>query len=100
MPDQPDAQQLLDVARESVLALVADVHPRHHYALRMVANAMAIARREMAAPPPPFAGDALWREVMACDAGDADAQQALHADLVAVTRAALAVSNPKFTAVR
>jgi hypothetical protein len=96
LPERPDAGELLDVARESLLALVADTEPRHHYMLRMVANAMAIARREIGASIVHDNADALWRSVEACDAQDAVAQKALHAELVAATRARLAVSNPKF----
>jgi hypothetical protein len=64
----------------------------------MVANAMAIARREIAATPAPrqLERGALWQEAMECDVRDIAAQRALHAELIAATRANLAVSNPKF----
>lgn len=100
MAERPDAQELLGVAREALLALVADADPRHHYMLRMVANAMAIARREIAAPPVGDDAGALWHSVEACDAQDHVAQKALHAELVAATRARLAISNPKFAGER
>jgi len=96
LPERPDAGELLDIARESLLALVADTEPRHHYMLRMVANAMAIARREIGASTVHDDGSALWRSIEACDARDPVAQKALHAELVAATRARLAISNPKF----
>ena len=96
MPERPDAGELLDIARESLLALVADTEPRHHYMLRMVANAMAIARREIGTSTVHDDAGALWRSIEACDAQDRAAQRALHAELVAATRARLAISNPKF----
>ena len=96
MPERPDAQELLDVAREALLAIIGDVDPRHHYTLRMVANAMAIACREIAMAPRQDTGGALWRRVLACDDADTGAQRALYGELAAATRASLAVSNPKF----
>ena len=96
MAERPDARELLGVAREALLALVADTDPRHHYMLRMVANAMAIARREIAAPPSATMPPRCGARVEACDAQDPAAQKALHAELVAATRARLAISNPKY----
>ena len=62
LAERPDAGELLDVARETLVALIGETDARHHYALRMVANAMAIARRESA-----VAGrrrlSATWRSV-------------------------------------
>ena len=95
--DRPHAHELLDVARETLLALVDEAAPRHRYALRMAASAMAIAAREIAAPAAPAGADEadLLRRAATCDAGDRDAQCALHAALVALTRQKLAVSNPR-----
>ncbi|MEO6928224.1 MAG: hypothetical protein ABI190_03585 [Casimicrobiaceae bacterium] len=94
MAERPDAIELLDIARETLVALVAETEARHHYALRMVASAMAIAQREFVAPPA-TGGEILWQRVEACDAGDVAAQQALHAQLLAATRVRLDVSNPR-----
>ncbi|MEO8847064.1 MAG: hypothetical protein ABI440_00310 [Casimicrobiaceae bacterium] len=95
MAERPDAIELLDIARETLVALMAETDARHHYALRMVASAMAIAQREFASPPAPV-GETLWQRVETCAASDVAAQQALHAQLVAATRARLRVSNPRF----
>jgi hypothetical protein len=98
LAERPDALELLGVARDALLALVTDTatDPRHHYTLRMAANAIAIAGRELALPPVEAQDAALWQRVIDCDARDADAQKTLHGELVAATRAKLAVSNPKF----
>ncbi|MEP7063381.1 MAG: hypothetical protein ABI881_13385 [Betaproteobacteria bacterium] len=96
MADRPEARELLGVAREALLALIGDVEPRHHYTLRMVANAIAIAGRELVPAANALPDTALMQRVVDCDAADTVAQQALHRELVAVTRARLAISNPKF----
>jgi hypothetical protein len=96
LPERPTARELLDVARDALVALLDDVEPRHHYTLRMAANAMAIAAREIVAPPLRGADDAaLLAQVVALDAHDGDAQRRTYAALVATTRAKLAISNPK-----
>ena len=100
MPDHPDARALLDAAREALLTLLGDTEERHHYTLRMVASAMAIARREIDAPAHGGSDALLWQRVCTCDTDDVAAQKTLHAALVAGTRARLAVSNPKFLAGR
>ncbi len=94
MAERPDAGELLDVARETLVALIGETDARHHYALRMVANAMAIARREIGAPIDGDAGE-LARSIAECDPSDLAGQRAIHEALVAVTRARLAVSDPK-----
>ena len=102
MADQPTAPLLLDVARSALLDLLPQVDAAHHYVLRMVANALAIAGREMAATD----GEALDREALRLHAavrdgtaGDAARQRELHAALLALTRARLLVSNPKLLGV-
>jgi hypothetical protein len=95
LADPPDARALLDVARESLVALVPDTEPRHHYTLRMIAAAMAIAAREIARPAADAGDAALLARVVACPADDVDAQRALHAELVAATRAKVAIGDPR-----
>jgi hypothetical protein len=95
LPERPNALELLNVARETLLALVDDVAPRHRYDLRMAASAMAIAAREIAAPMPAGDDADLLRQVAGCERGDRDAQRALYTALVTATRAKLAVSNPR-----
>jgi hypothetical protein len=96
LADPPGAKALLEVARDTLTALVPQVDARHQYALRMVASAMAIAAREIAAPQADAAADAaLLARIVACPAGDTMAQRALHAELVAATRAKAAISDPR-----
>jgi hypothetical protein len=90
----PDATDLLHTARAALLekllpALPADLH----YDARMIANALAIAARESAAPAP----NQLLNErdlAVAIRAGEHDRGTA-RASLLALTRAKLAVSNPR-----
>jgi hypothetical protein len=85
---------LLEVARETLLALLPQVEPSHHYALRMVANAMAIAGRECAAGNV-AALDAQARRLRdGIRAGAADGAH-VHAELRALTEARVAISNPR-----
>ena len=60
MTDRPTADELLAIARETVLEeLLPQLPPAAHYAARMVANAIAIARRERhdAALPQPLVNE-------------------------------------------
>ncbi|HXU53268.1 MAG TPA: hypothetical protein VN789_14595 [Casimicrobiaceae bacterium] len=99
MADPPDAKALLEVARETLVALVPRADARHQYTLRMIASAMAIATREIAAPVPAVdesaADAALLARVSSCPAHDVAAQRALHAELVAATRAKVAITDPR-----
>lgn len=97
MADPPDASALLAIAHETLVALVPQADARHQYTLRMVASAMAIAAREIAAAAPDAsAGDAaLLARVADCRAGDVATQRALHAELVAATRAKVAITDPR-----
>ena len=49
MPDRPTARELLEVAHAATVELTAGAAPQDRHALRMIAHAMAIALREMAA---------------------------------------------------
>ena len=124
MMDIPDATNLLDAARESLVSqLLSALPPEQRYVGLMIANAMAIAAREcsqqdraidreiarlrrMLGPgAPPGEGTAatklaaLRRAVaMAIRAGRHDAaddQTALTAELLHVAADWLAISNPK-----
>jgi hypothetical protein len=91
---EPDGAELLRVARGELLEkLLAHLPAAHHYTARMVANAMAIAAREMRAAPAAELDPAhLAREIRS---GSHDRADATHARLCALTRARLAVSNPR-----
>ncbi|MBS0318919.1 MAG: hypothetical protein JSR18_00115 [Proteobacteria bacterium] len=96
MADEPRAPQLLDIARRALLELVPEVDARHHYTLRMVANAMAIAAREGAADDVAQldVDAARWSAAIAASP-DPLADDALRTALVALTRARLAIANPR-----
>ncbi len=102
MADEPRAPQLLDVARRALLDLLPDVDARHHYTLRMVANAMAIAGRESAAGGTAALDAEAARLSAAIHAsGPSDdwlADRGLRDALVKLTRARLAIGNPKVIA--
>ena len=92
---EPAGAELLRVARAQLLeSLLPQLPAALRYEARMVANAMAIAARELATPAAPAAGDmaALARAVRA---GAHDADGALQETLRSFTRARLAVSNPR-----
>ena len=98
MADQPTGPLLLDVARSTLLDLLPQVDPAHHYALRMVANALAIAAREMMATDSAARDlDALRLRDQVREGRPVDTVTSgeLHRALLALTRARLAVSNPK-----
>ena len=111
--NNPDAAQLLGIAREALVDELLPALPESlRYTCRMVANAIAIAEREIAAPRP---GAEIPRE-RAAEAGalegadwrgiveqmrsgefeGEDAQRAaVHAALLAEAKARVAVSNPR-----
>ncbi len=73
--DRPTADELLAIARETVLReLLPQLPPGAHYAARMVANAIAIARREQQAPALPAS---LAAELERLAGGDADRRRIL-----------------------
>ena len=94
---EPSGEELLRVARAELLERLLPHLPRaQHYAARMVANAMAIAAREMAAAPTAGPDAArLAREIREGRHDAPEAAAALRGTLVALTRARLAVSNPR-----
>jgi predicted dehydrogenase len=98
MLERPDGPDLLETAREVLLRdLLPHLPEPERYQARMVANAMAIARREAeAAPPPARDWAALARAIRAgdLDPGAPGRAEALAA-LRALARARSAVSNPR-----
>ena len=113
MLERPDGADLLDTAREVLLReLLPHLPPERHFAARMVANAMAIARREGAADPGPALaalrgalgveapeGAMLARLAAGIRAGEYDPGRPGHAAaaaaLVEMVRLRCAVSAPK-----
>ena len=99
MSHLPDAIALLGVARESVLqTLLPALPPQLHYEARMLANALAIAERELA----PAAGGrdiSADRELaLAIRQGQHDDDPQVRQHLRAQVAAKLAVSNPRVLA--
>ncbi len=114
MLERPDAAGLLEAARDVLLReLLPHLPEAKRFEARMVANAMAIARRDVAADPAPVLArlrgllgmadaepDALLRRLAADiragerDPGRPGASAAAEA-LVALTRQRCAVSNPR-----
>jgi hypothetical protein len=94
---EPGGRELLRVARAELLeSLLPHIPESHRYAARMVANAMAVAMRELEAPAAVETDvPALARDIRsgAHDAPEASARL-LH-ELRALTRARLAISNPR-----
>jgi hypothetical protein len=95
---EPAGAELLRVARAELLESLLPALPEsHRYAARMVANAMAIAAREMQSPPWDASEDAahLVAEIRA-GTYDATAGSArLVERLRDMTQRRLAVSNPR-----
>ena len=93
MKVQPDGAELLRVARAELLEdLLPHLPPARHYAARMVANAMAIAAREMKSRPWGIGEAGLAAEIRA---GRHDDSPATLEALTALTRARLEISNPR-----
>lgn len=93
--DRPEAAELIAVARS---VFQAELMPFLRDDLRviglMIANALAIAERELRDP----AGGILdaWPLVLAIRAGRHDTDRALHARLLSDAVDRVAVANPKF----
>lgn len=123
MSIQPTGADLLDAARALLRdELIAALPPERRHAALMIANAMAIAERELRRGDgalrdalarlgsPPGEGDlrarlvaanrALCAQLRAGAAADSSRRPALHAHLLATVRDELAVSNPKALADR
>lgn len=91
---EPGGAELLRVARAQLLEqLLPHLPAAHHYTARMVANAMAIAARELDTPQHrPIDAARLAREIRA---GQHDGSQPIEEGLRELTRARVAVSNPR-----
>ena len=98
MADQPDGAALLKAARALLLETLLPALPEERrYEALMVASAMAIAAREMAAALPE---DALAEAEAAILAkairqGQKDANAEVYEELLTESKKRLAVSNPK-----
>jgi hypothetical protein len=92
---QPDAGELLRVARGELLeTLLPHLPEAQRYTARMVANAMAIAARELRTPVAAVPVDeaTLARQIRS---GAHDGSTAILATLRDITARRLAVSNPR-----
>jgi len=93
--DRPDAAELIAVARAT---FVAEIQPFLRDELKiaglMIVNALAIAERELRAPPQGVL-DA-WPLVHAIRAGAHDMDGELHARLMADAVDRLSISNPRY----
>ena len=93
--DHPDAAGLIAAARES---FAAEIQPFLRDDLRvtglMIANALAIAERELRTPPQGLLDS--WPLVHAIRAGVHDDDAALHARLAEDARERLSVANPRY----
>jgi hypothetical protein len=89
--DNPDAAGLVAIAR-------AEVQPFLKDELRvtglMIANALAIAERELRAPPPGILE--AWPLVHAIRAGRHDGDRGTYAHLLADAQARLEIANPRY----
>jgi urease accessory protein UreF len=104
MPDDTQGERLLETARDVLREqLLPALPPQQRHAALMVANAMAIAARELDRRTDPAADAArAAADSQLCasirtgqfDGGAAAAQ--VHARLLADTRARVEVSNPRF----
>ncbi|TEA78610.1 DUF6285 domain-containing protein [Allopusillimonas ginsengisoli] len=98
MSNRPYGNELLDVARRSLLDKVLPaVSEDKVYDVLMVANAMAIAARELASGPQQNDEEdsVLAAQIRARDLPP-QTQAQLHRLLLDRTRSALALSNPKY----
>ncbi len=93
-PQQPDGTMLLAEARRLLSEeLLADLPERRRYEARMIANAMAIAGRELGSLPP--MADESGKLATDIRSGQHDRDPDLRNRLAADVLARLAISNPK-----
>ena len=91
---EPGGAELLRVARTELLEqLLPQLPVAQHYTARMVANAMAIAARELQSERPAQIDTAALARAIRAGRHDDDAST--RADLERLTRDRLAVSNPR-----
>ncbi len=97
MKVEPGGEDLLRVARDTLLeTLLPQLPAESHYTARMVANAMAIAARSLSRSPAPDVEEHDMARLAAdIRAGRHDGDPALAGRLREITRARLAVSNPR-----
>lgn len=119
MNDHPDAVELLHIARQTLTdQILPDAKPEHAYALRMIANALGIATREIEMLKETTHREAQSLAALYCEAPamgdldqnnrrlardiragkfekDPDTQQQMMQHLRAVARDKLAAANPR-----
>lgn len=93
MTDRPDPRELLEIARATLAAEVLPLlPPDRRLAALMVASALGMAARDLAATLPAVPAVA----VADIRAGRHDGDVALHDALLAEARARALISNPKY----
>jgi hypothetical protein len=93
MTDRPNARELLDIARATLAEEVLPLIPADkRLSALMVASALGMAARELAASPPPSPRTS----IADIRAGKHDGDVALYEALLAEARARAAISNPKY----
>ena len=94
--DRPDGAELLAVARATLLEdLLPELSQSRRYQVLMIANAMAMARRELEARSPAAEGDALDQLASELRAGQRDGDQETYGALLESCMVRVRVSQPQ-----
>jgi hypothetical protein len=100
MDDRPDGAELLAVARTTLLEdLLPELPQARRYHALMIANAMAMARRELEIRPPVAEQDILAHLAAELRAGKRDRDQATYGALLEACIVRVRVSQPRAMAV-
>jgi hypothetical protein len=96
MDDRPDGAELLAVARATLLEdLLPELPPAWRYQALMIANAMAMARRELEARSPAAEREVLEHLASELRAGTWDGDQETHRALLESCVGRVRVSQPR-----
>ncbi len=102
MNDRPDAAELISIARQTLLSeVLPDAKSEHLYALRMIANALGIAARELEAQEADIAVETQGLDAFYGDARNSGDLQARNRQLARdIRRGAFEQSNAQETELR